>query len=111
MGAANVGKTAFVAALLETAGQAGQLAATSAMPLQSGMPGTTLGLLPVAAFSSGGLMYGECWWVHHLTSPGQGAADAGSAPGMPEGYFFTGTSGYSQDVEPDRMALMAAGCL
>lgn len=82
MGAANVGKTAFVAALLETAGQAGQLAATSAVPLQSGMPGTTLGLLPVAAFSSGGLMYGESWLLYRLTSHAD--TEAGSTRSMPE---------------------------
>jgi hypothetical protein len=58
MGAANVGKTAFVAALLQAAGAAGQLAASASAPLQSGMPGTTLGMLPVAAFTAGGLLYG-----------------------------------------------------
>jgi nitric-oxide synthase len=76
MGAANVGKTAFVSALLRAAGAAGQLVASSSVPLQSGMPGTTLGMLPVAAFGTGGLLYGRHGARH-------AAAAASAAPAAP----------------------------
>ena len=59
LGAANVGKSAFISALVQAAGGAGHLAPLPELPLQSSMPGTTLGVMPVAAFSTGGLLYGE----------------------------------------------------
>ncbi|KAI5078746.1 hypothetical protein GOP47_0006417 [Adiantum capillus-veneris] len=59
LGSANVGKSAFVSAMLKELSKR-DLAATAALrrlPIQSAMPGTTLGPIEIKAFSSGGSMF------------------------------------------------------
>jgi len=83
IGAANVGKSAFVrAALREMArGDGGNfdaaaLAHGSRLPVESAMPGTTLGLIALRAFEAGGALY-DTPGVHlhhrvpHLLSPSE----------------------------------------
>eukprot|EP00879_Flechtneria_rotunda_P017821 GHRR01018680.1.p1 GENE.GHRR01018680.1~~GHRR01018680.1.p1 ORF type:complete len:565 (+),score=194.15 GHRR01018680.1:1522-3216(+) len=64
VGAANVGKSAFVRAMLNemssfTGGNfdAAALATSRFLPVESAMPGTTLGLIPLQAFETGGTLY------------------------------------------------------
>ncbi|KAF8070981.1 nitric oxide synthase [Scenedesmus sp. PABB004] len=64
VGAANVGKSAFVRAVLRemsslTGGNfdAAALATRRYLPVESAMPGTTLGLIPLQAFETGGTLY------------------------------------------------------
>lgn len=63
LGAANVGKTAFVRAMLlkmQVANSRHFDAAASAakyLPVVSAMPGTTLGLVQLGVYSSGGYLY------------------------------------------------------
>ncbi|KAF6256744.1 hypothetical protein COO60DRAFT_85689 [Scenedesmus sp. NREL 46B-D3] len=64
VGAANVGKSAFVRAMLKemsslTGGNfdAAALATSRHLPVESAMPGTTLGLIPLQAFETGGTLY------------------------------------------------------
>ena len=66
MGAANVGKSAFVRALIKEMSSSGSINYDSAaltrakrLPVESAMPGTTLQTIPMQAFASGGLLYGE----------------------------------------------------
>eukprot|EP00899_Mesostigma_viride_P029182 jgi/Mesvir1/9449/Mv17839-RA.1 len=56
MGAANVGKSAFIHALLRQMGERDLKAAAAAKkgPVTSSVPGTTLGEIPIDAFASGG---------------------------------------------------------
>ena len=61
-----VGKSAFVRAMLRDMGQFDSTnfdpAAMSNgryLPVESAMPGTTLGIIPLQAFASGGTLYGE----------------------------------------------------
>ncbi|MCO5597272.1 hypothetical protein L7F22_051348 [Adiantum nelumboides] len=59
LGSANVGKSAFVSAMLQELSKR-DYAATAALrrlPIQSAMPGTTLGPIEIKAFSSGGSMF------------------------------------------------------
>ncbi len=65
VGAANVGKSAFVRAMLrEMSGfesanfDAAARGSAKRAPVESAMPGTTLGLIPLQAFESGGTLYG-----------------------------------------------------
>ncbi len=65
VGAANVGKSAFVRAMLREMGSFDSASfdpAASAtgryLPVESAMPGTTLGLIPLQAFETGGTLYG-----------------------------------------------------
>ena len=60
-----VGKSAFVRAMLRDMGQFDSAnfdpAAMSNgryLPVESAMPGTTLGIIPLQAFASGGTLYG-----------------------------------------------------
>lgn len=72
VGAANVGKSAFVRAMLRDMGSmeggnfdAAAMAMNKYLPVESAMPGTTLGLIPLQAFQTGGTLYGEsagCIW-------------------------------------------------
>jgi hypothetical protein len=39
---------------------AAALASSRYLPLESPMPGTTLGIIPLQAFASGGTLYGAC---------------------------------------------------
>ena len=62
-----VGKSAFVRAMLKEMGQFDSAnfdpAAMSNgryLPVESDMPGTTLGIIPLQAFATGGTLYGEC---------------------------------------------------
>ncbi|WIA31824.1 hypothetical protein OEZ86_002691 [Tetradesmus obliquus] len=64
VGAANVGKSAFVRAMLKemsslTGGNfdAAAMASARHLPVESAMPGTTLGLIPLQAFETGGTLY------------------------------------------------------
>ena len=64
VGAANVGKTAFVRATLKEMRRMESrhfdsiaLLTSKRMPVESTMPGTTLGLVKLGAFSSGGYLY------------------------------------------------------
>ena len=65
MGAANVGKSAFVRALLRVLGDAGSgvfspaaLVTGRHLPVESCMPGTTLGMIALQAFDKGAALYG-----------------------------------------------------
>ncbi|XP_021751979.1 putative nitric oxide synthase [Chenopodium quinoa] len=59
MGSANVGKSAFINALLMMMGERDPVAAAAQKykPIQSAVPGTTLGPIPIDAFFSGGKLY------------------------------------------------------
>eukprot|EP00249_Psilotum_nudum_P024769 c29289_g2_i8 orf=757-2118(+) len=59
LGSANVGKSAFVGALLEAMSQRDPiaLAAQRLKPIQSAMPGTTLGPIKLDVFSGGGSLF------------------------------------------------------
>ncbi|GBG82436.1 hypothetical protein CBR_g34812, partial [Chara braunii] len=59
LGAANVGKSAFISALLDEMAQHDIMAANARRfrPVQSAMPGTTLGPIAIKAFSSGGDLF------------------------------------------------------
>lgn len=64
VGAANVGKSAFIRRMLKEMGsvQSRHFDACAQqikrqLPVESAMPGTTLGRVPLAAFSSGGTLY------------------------------------------------------
>lgn len=64
MGAANVGKSAFIRVLVNDMANASSRqfdpAAThrrSRLPVESSMPGTTLGLIPMPVFAAGGMLY------------------------------------------------------
>jgi nitric-oxide synthase len=64
LGAANVGKSAFIRALVgdmsrATSRQYDPMAAAHGklLPVESPMPGTTLGTIPLKVFSAGGLLY------------------------------------------------------
>eukprot|EP00884_Botryococcus_braunii_P017452 jgi/Botrbrau1/4390/Bobra.105_2s0036.1 len=64
IGAANVGKSAFTRAIVREMSDLGsqQFDAAAAsvkrrLPVESAMPGTTLGLIPLRAFESGGTLY------------------------------------------------------
>eukprot|EP01025_Chloroclados_australasicus_P049716 TRINITY_DN567_c2_g1_i1.p1 TRINITY_DN567_c2_g1~~TRINITY_DN567_c2_g1_i1.p1 ORF type:complete len:487 (-),score=53.01 TRINITY_DN567_c2_g1_i1:340-1800(-) len=64
MGAANVGKSAFCRAIIKQMGNLQSnlfdpAAAQSSrhLPVESAMPGTTLGMIPLQAFASGGILY------------------------------------------------------
>uniref|UniRef100_A0A803KT51 Uncharacterized protein n=1 Tax=Chenopodium quinoa TaxID=63459 RepID=A0A803KT51_CHEQI len=58
-GSANVGKSAFINALLMMMGERDPVAAAAQKykPIQSAVPGTTLGPIPIDAFFSGGKLY------------------------------------------------------
>jgi len=58
LGAANVGKSAFVRAYAAAAAAAGAARVAGVLPTESPMPGTTLGNVAVAAFTTGGLLLG-----------------------------------------------------
>ena len=65
IGAANVGKSAFVRALMQEMGSMGSRHFDAAaaehrrwLPVESPMPGTTLGPIPLHAFASGGILFG-----------------------------------------------------
>lgn len=75
IGAANVGKSAFVRAMLREMSQfesvnfdAAAMSSGKYLPVESAMPGTTLGLIPLQAFESGGTLY---------DTPGELACSAG----------------------------------
>ncbi|KAF4364904.1 hypothetical protein F8388_020618 [Cannabis sativa] len=59
LGAANVGKSAFITALLKLMGEKDPVAAAAQKykPIQSAVPGTTLGPIQINAFLSGGKLY------------------------------------------------------
>lgn len=63
LGAANVGKTAFVRAMLQRMQVAtsrhfdAQATVAKYLPVVSPMPGTTLGLVELGVFSSGGSLF------------------------------------------------------
>ncbi|XP_059304982.1 putative nitric oxide synthase [Lycium ferocissimum] len=59
LGSANVGKSAFINALLNTMSYKDPIAASARKykPIQSAVPGTTLGPIPIDAFLSGGKLY------------------------------------------------------
>ncbi|KAG0475897.1 hypothetical protein HPP92_012738 [Vanilla planifolia] len=59
MGAANVGKSAFISALLRTMAKKDPVAAAAHKykPMQSAVPGTTLGPIQIEAFQGGGKLY------------------------------------------------------
>lgn len=66
VGAANVGKSAFVRAMLKEMSKfeggnydAAAMAHSKYLPVESAMPGTTLGLIPLQAFETGGVLYGK----------------------------------------------------
>ena len=65
VGAANVGKSAFVKALLndmssmKSANYDIGAAQIRHKPVESDMPGTTLGIIPLQAFKSGGVLHGK----------------------------------------------------
>lgn len=71
IGAANVGKSAFISALLSEMSSLhspnydGGAAQIRQKPVQSAMPGTTLGTIALKAFESGGTLYGV--WIISLT--------------------------------------------
>jgi ribosome biogenesis GTPase A len=74
VGAANVGKSAFVRRMLREMATMGSrhfdmkaVVAKKLLPVESAMPGTTLGRVPLGAFSSGGTLYdtpGACLSLH-----------------------------------------------
>ncbi|PNH09434.1 putative nitric oxide synthase, partial [Tetrabaena socialis] len=76
VGAANVGKSAFVRAVLKELARTEPAAIGTGkyLPVESAMPGTTLGLIPLSAFSEGGVLY-DTPGVHlhhripHMLSP------------------------------------------
>ncbi|GIL50128.1 hypothetical protein Vafri_6427 [Volvox africanus] len=76
VGAANVGKSAFVRAMLKEMARTDPAAIGMGkyLPVESAMPGTTLGLIPLRAFSSGGILF-DTPGVHlhhripHMLSP------------------------------------------
>ncbi|KAL5810884.1 hypothetical protein ACOSQ4_027452 [Xanthoceras sorbifolium] len=59
LGSANVGKSAFINALLKTMGERDPVAAMAHKykPIQSAVPGTTLGPIQIDAFLSGGKLF------------------------------------------------------
>ncbi|KMS98881.1 hypothetical protein BVRB_3g067750 [Beta vulgaris subsp. vulgaris] len=59
LGSANVGKSAFINALLMMMGENDPMAAAAQKykPIQSAVPGTTLGPIPIDAFFGGGKLY------------------------------------------------------
>ncbi|KAG0562303.1 hypothetical protein KC19_9G135400 [Ceratodon purpureus] len=59
LGSANVGKSAFISSLLRDLGERDPIAAAAQRfrPIQSAMPGTTLGPIQIDAFSGGGSLY------------------------------------------------------
>ncbi|KAL8141469.1 hypothetical protein V2J09_014501 [Rumex salicifolius] len=59
LGAANVGKSAFINAILMMLGQKDPVAAAAQKykPIQSAVPGTTLGPIPIEAFLGGGKLF------------------------------------------------------
>ncbi|KAJ3672657.1 hypothetical protein LUZ60_007378 [Juncus effusus] len=59
LGSANVGKSAFISALLKTMGENDPAAAAAQKykPVQSAVPGTTLGPIQIDAFLSGGKLF------------------------------------------------------
>lgn len=59
LGSANVGKSAFISSLLRDMGERDPIAAAAQRfrPIQSAMPGTTLGPIQIDAFSGGGSLY------------------------------------------------------
>uniref|UniRef100_A0A7I4E6M4 CP-type G domain-containing protein n=1 Tax=Physcomitrium patens TaxID=3218 RepID=A0A7I4E6M4_PHYPA len=59
LGSANVGKSAFISTLLRDMGERDPIAAAAQRfrPIQSAMPGTTLGPIQIDAFSGGGSLY------------------------------------------------------
>ncbi|GLC36226.1 hypothetical protein PLESTB_001366400 [Pleodorina starrii] len=59
VGAANVGKSAFVRAMLKEMARTDPAAIGTGkyLPVESAMPGTTLGLIPLRAFSGGGILF------------------------------------------------------
>lgn len=59
LGSANVGKSAFVSAVLQQLARRDPFAtaALKRMPIQSAMPGTTLGPIEIEAFSGGGSLF------------------------------------------------------
>jgi len=64
VGAANVGKSAFVRALVRDMASMtsrqfdpGAMAQTKRLPVESSMPGTTLKAIPLEVFSTGGVLY------------------------------------------------------
>ncbi|CAG9465946.1 unnamed protein product [Pedinophyceae sp. YPF-701] len=64
LGSANVGKSALVRAMLVDLASfhsrnfdANAIGATKNVPMESPMPGTTLSLIPIRAFSSGGVLF------------------------------------------------------
>ncbi|XP_075647691.1 NO-associated protein 1, chloroplastic/mitochondrial [Castanea sativa] len=59
LGSANVGKSAFISALLKMIGQKDPVAAAAQKykPIQSAVPGTTLGPIQINAFLGGGKLY------------------------------------------------------
>lgn len=66
IGAANVGKSAFVRAMLREMSRLEGMNYDPAaqgngryLPVESAMPGTTLGIIPLRAFKSGGCLFGE----------------------------------------------------
>ncbi|KAG1679418.1 hypothetical protein FOA52_007709 [Chlamydomonas sp. UWO 241] len=81
IGAANVGKSAFVRAMLRDMGKfdgdnfdPAAMANGRFLPVESAMPGTTLGIIPLQAFATGGTLY-DTPGVHlhhripHMLSP------------------------------------------
>ncbi|OWM79450.1 NO-associated protein 1, chloroplastic/mitochondrial [Punica granatum] len=59
LGAANVGKSAFISAFLRLMAQKDPVAAAARMykPVESAVPGTTLGVIQINAFPGGGKLY------------------------------------------------------
>ncbi|EFJ51703.1 hypothetical protein VOLCADRAFT_120437 [Volvox carteri f. nagariensis] len=78
VGAANVGKSAFVRAMLKEMARTdpAALGMGKYLPVESAMPGTTLGLIPLRAFSSGGVLF-DTPGIHlhhrvlHMLSPAE----------------------------------------
>ncbi|GAX85282.1 hypothetical protein CEUSTIGMA_g12700.t1 [Chlamydomonas eustigma] len=83
VGAANVGKSAFVRAMLQDMGKfesnnfdPAAMSNGRYLPVESAMPGTTLGIIPLQAFASGGTLY-DTPGVHlhhrvpHMLSPSE----------------------------------------
>jgi nitric-oxide synthase len=90
IGAANVGKSAFVRAMLRDMGKfdgdnfdPAAMANGRFLPVESAMPGTTLGIIPLQAFANGGTLYGG--W----------ALDAQDA------HLHTYTDQSTSDLDPD----------
>ena len=64
MGAANVGKSAFIRSLVKDMADAtsrqfdpAAISRRKRLPVESSMPGTTLGLIPMPVFAAGGMLY------------------------------------------------------